>query len=316
MENNDQEFFGAERGGIVTARGTGDGLVIRLDGRVDQENLKGALKDFMQSRKAFLAGNEVVFEWVGRPPEESFVSSLSASITQDFGVVVTSSRFRDKQRVEAEGDAVASTGVNATGINSSVVGAAAMGKGGVARDSSRDSGIDSGQPKAYSLFDGIEAIHISEKGSVNDRSFRGAVSAGSVSVADERGKLAANSFLWDDPDARIVYATLRSGQKIETDHSLIVFGDVNSGAELIAGGDIVVLGTLRGIAHAGAYDESGGGRVIFALNLQATQLRIGVVISRGSSSESQKGAEVARIEGNMIVVEPYLARNFAGRKSN
>jgi septum site-determining protein MinC len=126
--------------------------------------------------------------------------------------------------------------------------------------------------------------------------------------------------LWDDPDARIIYGTLRSGQKVETEHSIVVFGDVNSGAEVIAGGDIVILGTLRGIAHAGAYDETGGGRVIFSLNLQPTQLRIGLVISRGAGSERAEsgsrsaGAEVARVDNNMIVVEPYQSRTVWVRR--
>jgi septum site-determining protein MinC len=117
----------------------------------------------------------------------------------------------------------------------------------------------------------------------------------------------------------MIYGTLRSGQKVETEHSIVVFGDVNSGAEVIAGGDIVILGTLRGIAHAGAYDESGGGRVIFSLNLQPTQLRIGLVISRGSGSDSEstpRGGlpEVARVDGNMIVVEPYQSRTVWVRR--
>ena len=108
---------------------------------------------------------------------------------------------------------------------------------------------------------------------------------------------------------------MRSGQRIESEHSVIVVGDVNSGAEIVAGGDIIVLGTLRGVAHAGAYDETGGGRLIFALNLAPTQLRIGAIISRGSS-EGKHGAEVARVEGNLIVVEAYQARNIVLRRGS
>ena len=123
-----------------------------------------------------------------------------------------------------------------------------------------------------------------------------------------------DSNLWDDPNARMIFSMLRSGQRVETEHSLVVFGDVNSGAELVAGGDVVVLGTLRGVAHAGAYDETGGGRTIFALNLQPTQLRIGSVISRGSGDASGKGAEIARVDKDLIVVEPYTAKGFLGRR--
>ena len=46
--------------------------------------------------------------------------------------------------------------------------------------------------------------------------------------------------------------SLRSGQKLETEGSLVILGDVNSGAEVIASDNIVVLGALRGLAHAGA----------------------------------------------------------------
>ena len=46
--------------------------------------------------------------------------------------------------------------------------------------------------------------------------------------------------------------SLRSGQKIEFEGSLVVLGDVNAGAEVLAGENIVVLGILRGMAHAGA----------------------------------------------------------------
>lgn len=46
--------------------------------------------------------------------------------------------------------------------------------------------------------------------------------------------------------------SLRSGQKIETEGSLVIIGDVNSGAEVMASDNIIVLGALRGLAHAGA----------------------------------------------------------------
>ena len=50
----------------------------------------------------------------------------------------------------------------------------------------------------------------------------------------------------------IISRTIRSGGLVESTGSLIVLGDVNAGAELMAEDDIIVIGTLRGIAHAGA----------------------------------------------------------------
>ncbi|MBN8550395.1 MAG: septum site-determining protein MinC [Deltaproteobacteria bacterium] len=303
MEHGDSDLLGTEReladkGGIITARGTGDGLVIRLDGRVDKGHLKEALIEFMNSRKGFLAGNSVALEWVGLRPDDAFVEELSENLTRDFDITIRASRLRESAKP------ISDTVIAASPIASKSVPVSS--KAAAVKPSAAPAG------RSVSLFDGIEALGIDSR---TQSSGRGAPEFSSSDfVEDRRGNVVADAALWDDPDARIVYSTLRSGQKIETEHSLVVFGDVNSGAELIAGGDIIVLGTLRGVAHAGAYDETGGGRVIFALDLRPTQLRIGMVISRGSSSEGQGGAELARVDGSTIVVEPYLSKSMVNRR--
>jgi septum formation inhibitor MinC len=285
FEGNITSSDASAPGGIITARGTGDGLVIRLDGRVDHQHLKDALSDFVNSRKSFLSGNEVALEWVGVKPQEDFVGEVSQILVKDFNVTVKSSRMREVPRaVPRNEDALVSP----------------LDFGGTSRSASNSGSAGSSRP--VSLFDGIEAVTLADEAPL-------------VSHSDDRAS-AADSAMWDDPDARFVYATLRSGQRIETEHSLIICGDINSGAEIIAGGDIVVLGSLRGVAHAGAYDETGGGRFIFALNLAPSQLRIGMVISRGGSdgAQNRKLPEVARVDGTTIVVEPYQAKNILRRK--
>ncbi len=72
--------------------------------------------------------------------------------------------------------------------------------------------------------------------------------------------------------------TIRSGQSISSDGNLIVIGDVNPGAEIIAKGDITVWGLLGGIAHAGS-DGNNFAR-IRALKLNPVQIRIGEVFAR------------------------------------
>ena len=54
--------------------------------------------------------------------------------------------------------------------------------------------------------------------------------------------------------------TVRSGQSIRHDGTIVICGDVNPGAEVIATGDIIVFGTLRGVAHAGAAGDEDCGR--------------------------------------------------------
>ncbi len=275
-----------ERSNIITARGTAEGLVLRIDGRVEQQDLKAAVVDFLESRRSFLTGNDVALEWIGKKPEEAIVQDLTALLGNDFSVSVRSSKL--KPTVSRIGSPATDTTASAGASPLSVVG------GSRAASTPTTLRQPQAQDRGMSLFDGIDTL--------------------------EGRNTAPGTMLWDEPDARILHGTLRSGQKVETEHSIIIFGDVNSGAEVIAGGDIVILGTLRGIAHAGAYDESGGGRVIFSLNLQPTQLRIGLVISRGSGAENAESLprggqpEVARVESNMIVVEPYQSRTVWSRR--
>jgi septum formation inhibitor MinC len=271
-----EEQEGDARSSVITARGTAEGLVLRVDGRVQEEDLKVAVREFLESRRSFIQGNDVAFEWVGRKPGDDLVHELTAVLASEFKVSVRSSKLKGSASKPATPD----TGLSMFG----------------GQRAATPTRVTTPTPERnVSLFDGIDSI-------------------------ENRASVAANSMLWDEPDTRIMYGTLRSGQKVETEHSIVIFGDVNSGAEVIAGGDIVILGTLRGIAHAGAYDESGGGRVILSLNLQPTQLRIGLVISRGSGSENFESTprggipEIARVEGNLIVVEPYQSRTVWARR--
>lgn len=66
--------------------------------------------------------------------------------------------------------------------------------------------------------------------------------------------------------------SLRSGQKIEFEGSLVIIGDVNSGAEVIAEENIVVLGILRGLAHSGAKGNKDA--IIAAEKILSPQIRI------------------------------------------
>jgi septum site-determining protein MinC len=99
----------------------------------------------------------------------------------------------------------------------------------------------------------------------------------------------------------VIKRTLRSGQDIHFPGNVIVLGDVNPGAEIVAEGDIFVYGTLRGIAHAGA----GGDRSasVVALRLAPTQLRIADVISRAPDDTSlPEQPEYAYIHENRIMI--------------
>jgi septum site-determining protein MinC len=103
----------------------------------------------------------------------------------------------------------------------------------------------------------------------------------------------------------LVQRTLRSGQIIHYPGNVIVMGDVNPGAEVVAGENIIVLGSLRGMAHAGA----GGNEqaLILAFRLQPTQLRIAGHITRPPDGEKSvpEEAEIALIREGIVVIERY-----------
>ena len=79
--------------------------------------------------------------------------------------------------------------------------------------------------------------------------------------------------------------SLRSGQKIEFEGSIVIIGDVNAGAEVIAGENIVVLGNLRGLAHAGAKGNKDA--VIEASEIDAVQIRIADKIKEIEKNENE-----------------------------
>ncbi len=98
--------------------------------------------------------------------------------------------------------------------------------------------------------------------------------------------------------------TLRSGQSIRHAGHVTLIGDVNPGAEIVAGGDVVVWGKLLGMAHAGAMGDEGA--VICALEMSPSQIRIGTQIARSPErSRRSREPEMASVQDEGIVVEPW-----------
>lgn len=96
--------------------------------------------------------------------------------------------------------------------------------------------------------------------------------------------------------------SLRSGQKLETEGSLVILGDVNSGAEVMASENIVVLGSLRGLAHAGAKGNKQA--IISAGLLDTVQIRIANIVKEIDRDEEpmHKQAYVF-VDNDSIIIE-------------
>ena len=118
----------------------------------------------------------------------------------------------------------------------------------------------------------------------------------------ELAKTASNCNIPDN-ETILVQRTIRSGQTVQYSGHIVILGDVNPGAEIIAGGNIMVLGCLRGIAHAGALGNQLA--VVAAFRLEPTQLRIANHITRAPDGEKwqPQQPEVARIKNGVVVIE-------------
>lgn len=95
--------------------------------------------------------------------------------------------------------------------------------------------------------------------------------------------------------------SLRSGQKIENEDSIVILGDVNSGAEVISGENIVVVGVLRGLAHAGAKGNKKA--FISASKIEAPQIRIANIVKEMEKEEEIEPKNYAYVKNEEIILE-------------
>lgn len=112
-------------------------------------------------------------------------------------------------------------------------------------------------------------------------------------------------------DGKFYKGTLRSGQVLESETSIIILGDVNPGAKVISKGNVVVLGTLKGNIYVGASGNENA--FVAALAMDPMQIRIADYIAR-NSDEAEKGKKrkskkaeepmIAYVDGGNIYIEP------------
>ena len=104
------------------------------------------------------------------------------------------------------------------------------------------------------------------------------------------------------PQAMVISQTCRSGMRIESEAECVILGDVNPGAEVVAEKDIIIMGKLRGTAHAGCRGDRNAR--IWALGIEPNQLRIADLIAIPPSETHSKEVrmEVAEVRDDRIYV--------------
>ncbi|HEY4717411.1 MAG TPA: septum site-determining protein MinC [Anaerolineales bacterium] len=104
-------------------------------------------------------------------------------------------------------------------------------------------------------------------------------------------------------NAVLLRKTLRSGFNLSHSGHVTVIGDVNPGAQIIASGNVVVWGRLRGLVHAGA--EGNEGAVVCAMDLSPTQLRIAGHIAIPPQDQGEPRPEIAYVKDGKVVAEEW-----------
>jgi septum site-determining protein MinC len=149
----------------------------------------------------------------------------------------------------------------------------------------------------------LQADFAGARADIAKRRARGEASVKKPVVGIERASTAAPDRLVAEPGTLYHRGTLRGGQALQQLGNIVVVGDVNPGAELVASGDILVFGALRGTAHAGAQGDADAR--VAALELAPTQLRIATFIASDDGKRRTTEAEVAFVSGDRIAIAPF-----------
>ncbi len=111
--------------------------------------------------------------------------------------------------------------------------------------------------------------------------------------------------------AVLVQRTLRSGYSLEFPGHIVIIGDINPGAQVIAGGNVIVWGRLRGMVHAGAEGDTSS--LVCALDLTPTQLRIADQIAITPKRRGKPIPEIARVVDGQVVAELWDPKGKKGK---
>jgi septum site-determining protein MinC len=112
------------------------------------------------------------------------------------------------------------------------------------------------------------------------------------------------------PDGQFYRGTLRKGQSLDTEHSVIILGDVNQGARIFSRKDVIVLGALLGEVHAGVGAEDKSHHFVCALEFSPEKLKIGSYKYKKKPEKRlwpdsyKKSPKIAALQGEEIIVKP------------
>lgn len=164
--------------------------------------------------------------------------------------------------------------------------------------------------RALRLSDRLTPVETAPAAS--DNGVTAAPVAASTPAADEsappREREEEYTYTTEGTDGLLARRRVRSGQVLRHPGHIVVIGDVNPGAQLIAGGDIIVWGRLQGTVHAGALGDASA--VICALDMSPALIKIADVaraLRPGERRSRNKAGqpETARLKDQQIMLTTW-----------
>lgn len=123
---------------------------------------------------------------------------------------------------------------------------------------------------------------------------------------EEKTEISTEAMIANVTGGQFYRGTLRSGQVLESEASIVILGDVNPGAKILSGGNVVVLGSLKGTVYAGLSGDEAA--FVVALDMWPSQIRIGDIIARSSDKpkkNSKPETKIAYVEDGNIYIESF-----------
>lgn len=305
----------------VMIKGNSSGLTVNLDESADFAAIKeAAAKKFHDSAK-FLGTASMAVEFTGRPLSEEETAEMLDVISQncDINVVYISDNTKKElfKNAMAKADG-AEEGSPALGNSSDkaldeqsaasnggvgVTNGYANGVNGVNSSAIDDASNVSGEVKAVNE----DRPHVSCDAVINasdDEPYR---------LANEQLAVVTKGAGADKEPAEMYVGNIRSGQTLKFKGSATIIGNVNPGGEVIAVGNVVVLGSLKGMVTAGAMGDTKC--FVVSTNLDPMQVRIGNVIARSPDQPKKKSRfkkedkemKIAYVLNTNICIDTYSA---------
>jgi len=272
---------------VTLLRGRRDGLEVALSER-DFEEACDELAARLAEQPGFYRGTSAVVNFGDACPSDAVLARLRG-VLDGFGITLralsgSANGLEDLARER--------------GLDYEAAAAPAMPSAPTAAPSEGQMGLSDSARSLVADFAGA-------RGDIAQRRRRGEASVPRLRSESRNVRAAALHVVEAAPGTLYHPGTLRGGQVLHHTGKIVVVGDVNPGAELVATGDILVFGRLRGIAHAGAGGDENAR--IFALDLSATQLRIATFIAAEQESRPRPAAaEAALARDGRIVILPLV----------